>query len=201
MENTVQETAGKSFRRRKLPKTKSQPLEVSSKVLKNDRKWSTRIKLKKTTKDSHKPSQKGLQSKIKSKKMGEDLNRTVHEIPEGTESGRGHGQGRGHVPDLKSEQISGYHCKICHKRFFHQSNMYAHQRVHTREKPHNCSFCPYASHTSGYVKMHERVHTGERPFKCRWCSQAFSQGGSRLRHERNVHDGGKWTSLAKLKNV
>ena len=38
-----------------------------------------------------------------------------------------------------------------------------HTRVHTDEKPYQCTQCDYSSSRSHHLKNHMRVHTGEKP--------------------------------------
>jgi uncharacterized Zn-finger protein len=41
-----------------------------------------------------------------------------------------------------------------------------HERIHTGDKPYQCSFCDYRANQRGNMRTHERRHTGEKPYKC-----------------------------------
>ncbi|XP_076060170.1 uncharacterized protein LOC143036552 isoform X3 [Oratosquilla oratoria] len=47
-----------------------------------------------------------------------------------------------------------YTCPFCARDFSHRTNLLAHVRVHTGEKPFHCLYCPYRTALKGNLKMH-----------------------------------------------
>lgn len=67
-----------------------------------------------------------------------------------------------------------YVCRACGKAFTGLSNLEAHQRVHTGERPFRCFTCGKSFSEAGNLKKHQRVHTGEKPYSCVACGKRFA---------------------------
>ncbi|XP_041822736.1 fez family zinc finger protein erm isoform X1 [Chelmon rostratus] len=81
-------------------------------------------------------------------------------------------QAAGIVPSERRRK--SYVCRACGKAFSGLSNLEAHERVHTGEKPFCCDTCGKRFSEAGNLKKHQRVHTGEKPFSCDQCGKRFA---------------------------
>ena len=64
--------------------------------------------------------------------------------------------------------------------------MKRHERIHTGEKPHFCTFCNMKFSQIGSKIRHERIHTGEKPYACNYCERKFNTNSGKICHE-NIH--------------
>ena len=62
-----------------------------------------------------------------------------------------------------------YNCSKCTKSFRDGSALKYHTRTHTGEKPYPCSFYLKFFRDNGDLKKHIRIHTGEKPYPCNQC--------------------------------
>ena len=58
------------------------------------------------------------------------------------------------------------------------------EMIHTKEKPHQCTYCNKSFSRSGQKTNHERIHTKKKPYECTYCNKSFSDASSKTKHER-----------------
>ncbi|KAL2098014.1 hypothetical protein ACEWY4_007221 [Coilia grayii] len=93
-------------------------------------------------------------------------------------------------PPVERVKSKKYVCRFCGKAFAGQSNLEAHQRVHTGEKPFRCATCGKLFSEAGNLKKHQRVHTGEKPFTCGRCGKSFAWICNLRTHQQSAACGG-----------
>ncbi|KAK1327341.1 hypothetical protein QTO34_018110 [Cnephaeus nilssonii] len=81
-------------------------------------------------------------------------------------------------------------CTDCGKVFSESPALIKHNRVHIRKKLHKCSDCGKSFSQRSTLIIHHRVHTGETPYECSECGKHFSQR-SHLNVHHRVHTGEK----------
>ncbi|KAL6487886.1 hypothetical protein MHYP_G00045120 [Metynnis hypsauchen] len=91
---------------------------------------------------------------------------------------------------MEKGKRKSYICKYCGKAFTGLSNVEAHQRVHTGEKPFKCETCGKLFAEAGNLKKHQRVHTGEKPFTCTRCGKRFAWICNLRTHQQSASCGG-----------
>ncbi|XP_059410371.1 zinc finger and BTB domain-containing protein 49-like isoform X3 [Carassius carassius] len=91
---------------------------------------------------------------------------------------------------MENGRRKSYVCKFCGKAFSGLSNIVAHQRVHTGERPFKCDTCGKLFTEAGNLKKHQRVHTGEKPFVCPRCGKRFAWICNLKTHQQSASCGG-----------
>ncbi|KAM6945268.1 uncharacterized protein PEZ65_002906 [Lycodopsis pacificus] len=102
-------------------------------------------------------------------------------------------KGRSHINDINNSnllKIPSCKCDTCGKTFQFKSNLYAHNRIHTDERPHFCDICGKRFRQTSVLKAHTRIHTGEKPYTCKTCGRDFRFNSGLLVHMR-THTGEK----------
>ncbi|XP_063960035.1 zinc finger protein Xfin-like [Lytechinus pictus] len=79
-------------------------------------------------------------------------------------------------------------CHVCKRQFksIYDVNLHV-RRVHTGERPFQCSHCQARFLGTSELRAHMRWHYGVKRFKCPLCRKAFITTTSRNRHLKKVH--------------
>ncbi|KAK1327332.1 hypothetical protein QTO34_019204, partial [Cnephaeus nilssonii] len=81
-------------------------------------------------------------------------------------------------------------CTDCGKVFSESPALIKHNRVHIRKKCYTCSDCGKSFSQRYHLTVHHRVHSGEKPYECSECWKHFSARAALTKHQR-VHTGEK----------
>ncbi|XP_055486416.1 zinc finger protein GLI4-like [Leucoraja erinacea] len=81
-----------------------------------------------------------------------------------------------------------FECSNCGETFSCYGNLLRHYQVHSGERPFGCSECGKSFKSTNHLKVHRRVHSSERPFTCSDCGKDFRLSPD-LKVHRRLHTG------------
>ncbi|XP_077284331.1 uncharacterized protein LOC143909926 isoform X2 [Arctopsyche grandis] len=96
--------------------------------------------------------------------------------------GRSYTDLRAHLRTHSDERP--YKCSHCLKTFKQHSNLKYHLTTHTGERKFVCLVCNKKFKTNEILKEHTNIHTGDRPYKCDKCEKSFRSTSSRRKHSK-----------------
>ncbi|CAN0528248.1 unnamed protein product [Rangifer tarandus platyrhynchus] len=83
-----------------------------------------------------------------------------------------------------------YECSQCGKFFSHRFRFLAHQRVRCVARLYDCSECGKSFSQRENLTAHRKIHSGENSYECKQCNKSFTQKFNLIEHQR-VHTGEK----------
>lgn len=75
----------------------------------------------------------------------------------------------------------------CKQAFAKELDLQRHARVHSGDKPFECTHCNMGFTQKYRLTTHLRGHTGEKPFSCKFCEKTFTRGDALQSHVSKIH--------------
>lgn len=87
-----------------------------------------------------------------------------------------------------AKDTSNLCCGTCSKSFSRSWLLKNHQRIHTGERPYQCSYCDKAFADKSNLRQHMKIHTTkEKLFQCGICQRTFAQRRYLMKHATEIH--------------
>ncbi|XP_072166196.1 uncharacterized protein [Diadema setosum] len=85
-------------------------------------------------------------------------------------------------------QVPKHKCPHCGKVFVRRLSLKIHiQKVHEGVRKFHCQYCGRSMSTQGSLLDHERLHTGEKPYECSDCGKRFRLCQAYKTHKARKH--------------
>jgi uncharacterized Zn-finger protein len=78
-----------------------------------------------------------------------------------------------HMDHINSGETGKHACRSCGKSFSSKSNLTAHKKIHSGERPFECLVCHKRFRQKAHLQKHETTHSSATPYQCNVCDKAF----------------------------
>lgn len=86
------------------------------------------------------------------------------------------------APASQPRHTKQFKCPECEYCTNYRTNIKAHMRVHTGERPFACTECDASFSWKTNLRDHLRTHAGDKPYVCEQCGAAFARSGTLKKH-------------------